>query len=90
MVEVTFGGDVDAVTGMVVDLGGLDAFAKERVVERFDVSNLNCSELFLEKVPTTENLAIALHGIFAQFELAELVGLRVEETGNNSFEYQGK
>ena len=86
-VEVTFSGRVDERTGMVVDLAELDAFAMQRLLRRFDCANLNHLELFGGLVPTTENLAIKVHGIFAEFALARLEKVRVEETGNNSFEY---
>ncbi len=84
------GGDVDAVTGMVCDLAALDGFAAERLLARFDHQNLNTLPVFREAVSTTENLAVAVHGIFAEFRGAELVNVHVEETGNNSFDYAGK
>ncbi|HKO17716.1 MAG TPA: 6-carboxytetrahydropterin synthase, partial [Acidobacteriaceae bacterium] len=40
-IEVTLGGVVDPVTGMVCDLGALDAFASEHLLDRFDHQNLN-------------------------------------------------
>ena len=88
VVEVTFGGQIDAVTGMVCDLGALDAFAA-RLLAKFDHQNLNTLAEFAEVVPSTENLAVVVHGIFAEFGRAELVNVRIEETGNNSFDYAG-
>ena len=87
VVEVTYSGPVDEATGMVVDLGDLDGFTQVRVLDRFDHQNLNMLDCFADLVPTTENLAVLLHGIFAEFRLAKLERVRVEETGNNSFEY---
>ena len=57
-VDVTVGGPVDPVTGMIVDLGELDAVLTEEVVEPFDHRFLN-EEIpaFATAVPTTENLA---------------------------------
>ena len=89
-VEVTFSGQVDAATGMVVNLADLDAFARERVVDRFDLQNLNAMKCFAEVVPSTENLSVLLHDIFAEFGLAKLERVHVEETGNNSFDYAGQ
>ena len=89
VVEVKFGGGIDAVTGMVCDLGELDAFTAERLLARFDHRNLNTLAEFTELVPTTENLAVLMHRIFAEFRGAELVNVHVEETGNNSFDYSG-
>ena len=87
VVEVTYSGPVDEATGMVANLSDLDRFAQRRLLDLFDLQNLNTLEMFLDLVPTTENLAVALHGIFAEFTLAKLERVRVEETGNNSFEF---
>jgi len=43
-------------------------------------------EAFHNLVPTTENLTIEVYRIFEQFSGAALTGVRIEETGNNSFE----
>ncbi len=86
-VQVTFSGPVDPVTGMVCDLGALDAFARKNLVERFDHTNLNTLECFRETVSTTENLTIEVHRIFAGFTAAQLERVHIEETGNNSFDY---
>lgn len=86
VVEVTVGGPVDGVTGMVCDLGALDEFARVHVVQRFDGMNLNTLSLFEEQVSTTENFAREMFRIFKGFGYAELVRVRVEETSNNSFE----
>ena len=86
VVEVTVGGPVDPVTGMVCDLGELDGFARTNLVERFDGMNLNTLDVFEKQVSTTENFAREIFGIFKGFGAAELVRVRVEETGNNSFE----
>jgi 6-pyruvoyltetrahydropterin/6-carboxytetrahydropterin synthase len=87
VVEVLVGGAVDAETGMVVDLVALDDVVRERVLDRFDHSNLNLDSLFADRVPTTENLC---RGIFALLKDAlpagELEHVRVEETENNFFE----
>ncbi len=86
-VEVTFGGRVDAATGMVCDLAALDSFAQTNLLAVFDHMNLNTLAPFRDRVPTTENLTIELARIFKAFSAAELTRVRVEETGNNSFEY---
>jgi 6-pyruvoyltetrahydropterin/6-carboxytetrahydropterin synthase len=87
VVQVTYGGPVDPDTGMVANLADLDAFAREHVLARFDHTNLNTLDLFQDEVPTTENFAIALEGIFRHFPHAKLESVHVEETGNNSFDY---
>ncbi|HEY5056294.1 MAG TPA: 6-carboxytetrahydropterin synthase [Acidobacteriaceae bacterium] len=87
IVEVTFAGAVDPATGMVCDLAALDSFSQTNLLAVFDHINLNTLAAFRDRVPTTENLTIELARIFQQFSLAELTRVRVEETGNNSFEY---
>jgi 6-pyruvoyltetrahydropterin/6-carboxytetrahydropterin synthase len=90
-VEVTVGGPVHPVTGMVCNLEDLDRCVKTNVIDRFDHMNLNCDERFSSEVPTTENLCIAIHSLLAQhFVHADLERVRVEETQNNFFEYAGK
>jgi 6-pyruvoyltetrahydropterin/6-carboxytetrahydropterin synthase len=87
IVEVTLGGPVDAITGMVCDLGELDAFAHTNLLERFDTMNLNTIDAFRNVVSTTENFTIEVFRIFKQFPGASLQRVRIEETSNNSFEY---
>ena len=41
VVEVLVGGAVDPETGMVLNMAALDETVRERVVERFDHTNLN-------------------------------------------------
>ena len=89
IVEVTLRGPVDPITGMVCDLGTLDAFAQKNLLDRFDHMNLNTLEAFRTVVPTTENFTIEIHSIFTTFTGAKLARVYVEETNNNSFEYPG-
>jgi len=91
VVEVTVGGQVDPVTGMVCDLAALDDCVQTKVINRLDHTNLNLDELFTAQVPTTENLCIAIHHLLAEHLVhADLERVRVEETQNNFFEYCGK
>ena len=89
VVEVTLGGPIDVVTGMVCDLGHLDAFARTNLLDRFDGMNLNTLDLFQNTVSTTENFTAEIYRIFAAFPGAQVIRVRVEETSNNSFEYSG-
>jgi 6-pyruvoyltetrahydropterin/6-carboxytetrahydropterin synthase len=84
---VTFAGPVSPATGMVCNLAALDAFAQTNLLAVFDHSNLNTLDAFRDRVPTTENFTLEIARIFSQFPGAHLVRVRVEETGNNSFEY---
>jgi 6-pyruvoyltetrahydropterin/6-carboxytetrahydropterin synthase len=91
VVEVTVGGQVDPVTGMVCNLADLDRCVQNKVIDRFDHTNLNVDKCFTSQVPTTENLCIAIHSLLAEhFGHAALERVRVEETRNNFFEYAGK
>lgn len=94
VVEVTLGGPVDPVTGMVVNLADLDGFVGREIVERFDQSNLNLAPEFEAQVPTTENLAREIFNrISSHFPGpggAHLKQVRIEETANNSVSYAGK
>ena len=61
--EVLVGGKVDPETGMVVNMAALDDVVRARVIERFDHANLNLDPLFVNRVPTTENLCRAVFGL---------------------------
>jgi len=90
-VEVLVGGTVDPATGMVLNLADLDEVVRKRVMERFDHTNLNLDPLFVNQVPTTENLCRAVFDLLNEkVDPAKLVQVRVEETGNNFFEYSGQ
>jgi len=47
-------------------------------------------ECFRDLVPSTENLCLELWRIFAQYPHATLERIRIEETGNNAFDYFGE
>jgi 6-pyruvoyltetrahydropterin/6-carboxytetrahydropterin synthase len=88
-IEVTVGGPVNGETGMVCDLAELDEFARTNLLARFDHMNLNTLDAFREVVSTTENFTIEVYRIFREFAGAKLERVRIEETNNNSFEYEG-
>ena len=89
-VEVGISGDVDPATGMIANLADLDSFVERQVIEAFDHKSLNEEvPAFREKVPTTENLCIEIYQRLKSFPKAKLERIRIEETGNNSFEYAG-
>ncbi len=91
VVEVLVGGMVDPETGMVVNLAALDEVLRKRVLERFDHTNLNLDPLFLNHVPTTENLCRVVFELLKDaMPVGELDYVRVEETENNFFEYFGE
>jgi 6-pyruvoyltetrahydropterin/6-carboxytetrahydropterin synthase len=88
--EVTVSGQVDPRTGMVCNLVDLDGFVQNEVLERYDHQNLNTLPEFGKRVPTTENLCMAVYDILRRgFRYAHLEKVRIEETMMNSFEYAG-
>lgn len=90
VIEVLTGGEVDAETGMVMDLAALDAAVRTKVLERFDHMNLNLDPLFVHQVPTTENLCKAVFGLLkSAMPAGALEHVRVEETENNFFQCYG-
>lgn len=59
--EVTVGGEVDPVTGFVVDLKLLKEILEEQVVSVYDHRHLNFEvPEFAHAIPTTENIAVAI------------------------------
>jgi 6-pyruvoyltetrahydropterin/6-carboxytetrahydropterin synthase len=82
---------VDPATGMIANLADLDGFVERQIIEPFDHRYLNEEvAAFRETVPTTENLCIEIFQRLKNFPKAKLERVRIEETGNNSFEYSGE
>jgi 6-pyruvoyltetrahydropterin/6-carboxytetrahydropterin synthase len=90
VLEVCLSGKIDPATGMIANLADLDAFVERHVLEEFDHHSLNEDvPAFRNKVPTTENLCIEIFCRLQSFPHAKLERVRIQETGNNSFEYAG-
>src|SRR6267378_3381851 len=90
MLEISVSGEVDPATGMVANLADLDSFVEREVIEVFDHHSLNEDvAAFRNVVPTTENLCIEIFERLKRFPKANLERVRVQETTNNSFEYDG-
>jgi 6-pyruvoyltetrahydropterin/6-carboxytetrahydropterin synthase len=90
VVDIAVSGPVDPATGMICNLAELDAFVRREVLEAFDHRNLNEEvPAFRERVPTTENLCIEVYRRLRPFPHARLERVRIEETGQNTFEYEG-
>jgi len=88
--EVTVSGRVEETTGMICNLVDLDGFVRARILEQFDLQNLNTLPEFVRAVPTTENLCVVIYDILQRgFTPAHLEKVRLEETMMNSFEYAG-
>lgn len=87
VVEVLVAGQVPHETGMVIDMVALDEAVRAHVIDRFDHVNLNLDPLFVNRVPTTENLCRAVFDLVKDaLPAGELEHVRVEETENNFFE----
>jgi 6-pyruvoyltetrahydropterin/6-carboxytetrahydropterin synthase len=89
--EITVAGDVDPATGQVFARDRLDALVGERVLARFGHTLLNDDPVFDARVPTAENIALAIESelapaIAAERPGANLLRVRLEETRKNSFE----
>lgn len=80
LLEVTVGGDVDPIHGMVVNLYDLKRILKE-VLEEFDHKHLNLdTPYFVEEIPTSENLAHVLWGALeARPEIGRVEQVRLRE-----------
>jgi 6-pyruvoyltetrahydropterin/6-carboxytetrahydropterin synthase len=90
VIEVLAAGQVGRETGMVVDMVALDEVVHSQVLERFDHTNLNLDPLFVNQVPTTENLCRAVFGLLkSALPSGSLEYVRVEETENNFFQCYG-
>ena len=88
--DVTIRGLIDLETGMVVDLGELKRVVGETVVDRFDHADLTADPLFRGKVPTTENLAIAVWELLApKLGADRLWQVRVWEEPTLYVDYRG-
>ena len=91
VVEVSVSGAVDPATGMIANLADLDSFVEREVIEPFDHKSLNEDVIaFRENVPTTENVCKEIFARLKRFPMAKLERVRVEETGNNTFECAGE
>ena len=91
VMEVWIEGDIDPETGYVIDLKILKDIIKEEIVERFDHKNLNldCSE-FENIIPTAENIILVSWNLLrSRLDEKFKLKLKLWETENNIFEYEG-
>lgn len=89
--EVKVTGEMDPETGFLIDLGILKQMIRDHVTERFDHKNLNLDiEEFKDKIPTTENIAVAIWNILREKLSPEYdLLIRLYETPRNVVEYDG-
>lgn len=74
-------GTPDPLTGMVADLGPLDALVEREIIDLFDHHNLNVEvPYFHDVMPTTENIAgFVLATLAPKIERGRLVAVTVVE-----------
>lgn len=90
--EVSVEGEVDPVSGYVVDLGIVRGIVEREVIEKLDHRNLNLDVDFLRGInPTSENLVVAIWGVLVPHVTpGRLTKIRLWETENNYVEYEGR
>ena len=90
--EVTVAGQIDPVTGMVVDLKNLKSLIEREVLDVMDHRFLNEEvPAFAAKIPTTENLAIEIWNLLApKIRFARLHRVRLYETADLYVDYGGE
>lgn len=83
LLEVTLGGQVDPVTGMIINLYDLKNIVTD-VLEEFDHKHLNFDMPYFERlVPTTENFAMVLWRKFRERpETRDIASIRLGEGEN--------
>jgi 6-pyruvoyltetrahydropterin/6-carboxytetrahydropterin synthase len=91
VMEVWVEGEVDSETGYVIDLKILKQIINEHIVNEFDHKNLNldCKE-FESLIPTAENIiAVSWKKLRKALDPKYGIKLKLWETENNIFEYDG-
>ena len=89
IVDVT--GEVDQVTGVVIDLKELKDIIKNEVEELLDHKNLNLDVLYFKKViPTAENICIFIWNILRdKISMDNELSVTLYETPRNFVKYSG-
>jgi 6-pyruvoyltetrahydropterin/6-carboxytetrahydropterin synthase len=87
--EVKVIGEVDPLTGYVMDLKLLSDLVQEQVLDRFDHKNLNVdTEEFRQLNPTAENIAIVIYDLLRpHLDISLDLFIRLYETPRNYVEY---
>ena len=89
IVNVT--GNVDPVTGMVMDLKDLKDLIKAEVEDAFDHKNLNVQvPEFADLIPSAENIAIIIYNkLFPHLDKEKTLEIILYETPRNFVKYSG-
>jgi len=89
--EITICGEVNPVSGYVIDLKLLKNIIEEEIIEKVDHTNLNLDVDFLKgTIPSVENLAIAFWKVLEnKLPSGKLYKIKLFETENSYVEYYG-
>jgi 6-pyruvoyltetrahydropterin/6-carboxytetrahydropterin synthase len=89
--EVTVAGEVDPVTGMVMDLKDLKKLLEQEVLQLMDHRFLNKEvPAFASTIPTTENIAVEIWKLLAlKLVFGRLHRIRLYETPDLFVDYYG-
>jgi len=89
--EVKVQGEVDEVTGYLIDMKVLKQYIDEEVVDRFDHKNLNLdTEEFKNINPTAENIVwVIWERLRSRLNQKLSLSVRLYETPRNFVEYNG-
>ena len=91
---VTVKGNINSVTGYLVNLKTLGSLIRENVIQKIDHKNINLEVDFMNgKVASSENLAVSIWEVLdpkVKMLGVELHKIKIEETENNFIEYFGK
>lgn len=91
VIETWIEGEIDPLTGYVIDLKQLKDLIRNEVCERFDHRNLNldCPE-FANLKPSAENIAVVSWNLLrAKLDHKYKLTVKLWETENNVVEYSG-
>jgi 6-pyruvoyltetrahydropterin/6-carboxytetrahydropterin synthase len=82
-------GEIDPVSGYVIDMKVLSELIKQEIVERFDHKNLNLdTEEFKNLNPTAENIAVVIYNLLRpQLDKRYDLKITLYETERNYVEY---
>ncbi|XP_004856645.2 6-pyruvoyl tetrahydrobiopterin synthase isoform X3 [Heterocephalus glaber] len=91
-VVVTVHGEIDPVTGMVMNLTDLKKYMEEAIIKPLDHKNLDLDvPYFADVVSTTENVAVYIWENLQKFlPVGVLYKVKVYETDNNIVIYKGE
>jgi 6-pyruvoyltetrahydropterin/6-carboxytetrahydropterin synthase len=91
--EVTLCGIPDETSGYVMDLKELKIILNDEIISKVDHKFLNDTEMFKDKIPTTENMALIFWNVLKEKinrKNVRLYSIRIFETEKNIIEYRGE